>query len=231
MGILARFNDIMKANVNALLDKCEDPAKMIDQTLRNLEDDLAKVKKETAAVMVTEKEARRKYESHMNEISRASKAAENALIAGNEDDARRLIEHKQELESQTAAIKKNYEVANASAVKIRQMHDKLVADIDALKARRNTIKATVATAKATKHISEIKSNVDTSKTMAAFDRCEEKANRMLDEANALNELNEGTESSDELVSKYVKVSDADVDAELERLKEKLGLAKTSGETA
>lgn len=231
MGILARFNDIMKANVNALLDKCEDPAKMIDQTLRNLEDDLAKVKKETVAVMATEKDARRKYESHMNEISRVSKAAENALIAGNEDDARRLIEHKQGLESQTAAIKKNYEVANASAVKIRQMHDKLVADIDALKARRNTIKATVATAKATKHISEIKSNVDTSKTMAAFDRCEEKANRMLDEANALNELNEGTESSDELVSKYVKVSDADVDAELERLKEKLGLTKTSGETA
>ena len=51
MGILTRFKDIMSANVNALLDKAEDPAKMIDQTLLNLRKDLAQVKKETAAVM------------------------------------------------------------------------------------------------------------------------------------------------------------------------------------
>ena len=46
MGILTRFTDIMKSNINALLDKCEDPAKMIDQTLRDLREDLAEVKKE-----------------------------------------------------------------------------------------------------------------------------------------------------------------------------------------
>lgn len=55
MGILTRFKDIMSANVNALLDKAEDPAKMIDQTLLNLRKDLAEVKKETAAVMADEK--------------------------------------------------------------------------------------------------------------------------------------------------------------------------------
>ena len=47
MGIIARFKDIMAANINALLDKCEDPEKMIDQYLRNLESDLGKVKAET----------------------------------------------------------------------------------------------------------------------------------------------------------------------------------------
>ena len=60
MGILTRFKDIMSANVNALLDKAEDPAKMIDQTLLNLRKDLAEVKKETAAVMADEKNAKRK---------------------------------------------------------------------------------------------------------------------------------------------------------------------------
>ena len=44
MGILTRFKDIMSANINALLDKCEDPEKMIDQYMRNLESDLGKVK-------------------------------------------------------------------------------------------------------------------------------------------------------------------------------------------
>ena len=48
MGIIARFRDIMEANFNALLDRAEDPEKMIDQYLRDLEEDLAKVKAETA---------------------------------------------------------------------------------------------------------------------------------------------------------------------------------------
>ena len=46
MGIISRFKDIMSANINALLDKAEDPEKMIDQYLRNLESDLAKVKQD-----------------------------------------------------------------------------------------------------------------------------------------------------------------------------------------
>ena len=54
MGIISRFKDIMAANINALLDKAEDPEKMIDQYLRNLESDLAKVKQETASVMAEE---------------------------------------------------------------------------------------------------------------------------------------------------------------------------------
>ena len=53
-GILKRFKDIMASNINALIDKAEDPAKMIDQYLRNLEEDLGKVKAETAAIMAEE---------------------------------------------------------------------------------------------------------------------------------------------------------------------------------
>ena len=68
MGILTRFKDIMSANVNALLDKAEDPAKMIDQTLLNLRKDLAEVKKETAAVMADEKNAKRKVTECENRL-------------------------------------------------------------------------------------------------------------------------------------------------------------------
>ena len=50
MGILTRFKDIMASNINALLDKCEDPEKMIDQYMRNMEKDLGEVKAETASV-------------------------------------------------------------------------------------------------------------------------------------------------------------------------------------
>lgn len=55
MGILTRFTDIMKSNINALLDKCEDPAKMIDQTLRDLREDLAEVKKKQPILLLMQK--------------------------------------------------------------------------------------------------------------------------------------------------------------------------------
>ena len=57
MGIITRFTDIMKSNINALLDKCKKKKKMIDQTLRDLREDLAEVKKETANIIADAKSA------------------------------------------------------------------------------------------------------------------------------------------------------------------------------
>lgn len=59
MSILKRFKDIMSSNMNALLDKAEDPEKMIDQYLRNLNKDLGAVKAETASIMAEEKRSQR----------------------------------------------------------------------------------------------------------------------------------------------------------------------------
>ena len=53
-NILDRFSTIIKSNINALLDKAEDPAKMIDQYLLDLRENLAEVKRETAGVMAEE---------------------------------------------------------------------------------------------------------------------------------------------------------------------------------
>ena len=69
MGILQRFKDIMSSNINALLDRAEDPEKMVDQTLRNLNSDLAKVKAETAGVMADEQKAKRNLDEVNAEIA------------------------------------------------------------------------------------------------------------------------------------------------------------------
>ena len=70
MGVLSRFKDIMASNINALLDKAEDPEKMIDQTMRNLTRDLGKVKEETAAVMADEQRAKRQLDEVNAEIAK-----------------------------------------------------------------------------------------------------------------------------------------------------------------
>jgi len=69
-GILERFKTIMASNINAALDKMEDPEKMIDQYLRDMEKDLGSVKAETAAVMAVEGSAKRKGEEGKEEISK-----------------------------------------------------------------------------------------------------------------------------------------------------------------
>lgn len=104
MGILTRFTDIMKSNINALLDKCEDPAKMIDQTLRDLREDLAEVKRNSKHYCRC-KSADRQVKECEEEITKYTTAAQNALKAGNENDARTLIAKKQQYESNLVSYK------------------------------------------------------------------------------------------------------------------------------
>ena len=109
---------------------------------------------------------------------------------------------------------------------MRQMHDKLVSDIETLNARREMVKAKVAVAKTQQKVNQVSSASDKAAgAMSAFDRMEDKANRMLDEANAMAELN--TEPVDEakaLEAKYNAAgTDASVDDELEKMKKELGL--------
>lgn len=224
MGILQRFGDIMKSNINALLDKCEDPAKMVDQTLLDLRKDLADVKKETASVMADEKNAKRKLDENDAEIKKYTTAAQNALKSGNEIDAKTLIVRKQQLEEARTSLQSTYDVAHANAEKMRQMHDKLTNDIESMETRKDAIKGKVATAKAQAHMNKMTSGVNTDASMAAFDRMEAKANKMLDEANAEAELNEGVHSTDDLADKYaLGGNDVSVDDELARMKADLGL--------
>ena len=226
MGILQRFSDIIQANVNAILDKMEDPAKMIDQYLRELADNLAEVKQETAGVMAEEVRTKRLVDENAAEVAKYTDLAKKALQAGNEADAKVFISKKQQLESAGAGLASAYASAHENAEKMRQMHDKLVSDIETLKSRRETIKAKVAVAKTQQKVNEVSSASDkASGAMSAFDRMEEKADRMLDEANAMSQLNAApVDEAKALEEKYsAAATDASVDSELEQMKKELGL--------
>lgn len=216
----------MTSNINALLDKCEDPEKMIDQYLRNLERDLGKVKAETASVMAEEKRTKRELDECSDEIDKMVRYAEKALLAGSEADARTFLETKQTLETKQRALKKSYDLAAENASKMRQMHDKLVSDVRDLNARRDAIKAKVSAAKAQQHINQIGGSMaGVGESLSAFDRMEAKADRLLDEANAMAQLQkeDQKEDLDSLMNKYDSGENAAVEDEVEALKAKLGI--------
>ena len=226
MGILDRFTSIVKANINELLDKAEDPEKMVDQYLREMTESLAEVREATAGVMAEEKRCKKLVDENMAEMTKYEELARKALAAGNEADARVFLAKKQELAGRAEGLTVAYEGAKANADKMRQMHDKLVSDIETLNARREMVKAKVAVAKTQQKVNQVSSASDKAAgAMSAFDRMEDKANRMLDEANAMAELN--TEPVDEakaLEAKYNAAgTDASVDDDLEKMKKELGL--------
>ena len=227
-SILKRFKDIMAANINALLDRAEDPEKMIDQYLRDMESDLGKVNAETAAVMAEETKAKRQLAELKEEIGTMEKYAEKALVAGSEEDAKQFLERKAKLTADLAYREQLAANAGANAAKMREMHDKLAKDIAELNDRKAQIKAKVAAAKAQEKINDLTEkvgNMDITDGTAAFDKMEAKADQMLDEANARAELNESTahQTIQDLKDKYDTKENPDVDAELAAMKAKLGL--------
>ena len=151
------------------------------------------------------------------------KDAEKAVAAGNDDDAKVFLQQKAKETEKAAALKQAYELAHANAEKIRAMHDKLVEDIAQLNARRDAIKAKVSVAKTQQKLNDMASGIQAANdSKAAFERMEEKADRMLDEASAMAELNQSGEQNqvDDLKEKYSGAG-ANVEDELAALKAKL----------
>ena len=230
-GILSRFKDIMSSNINALLDKVEDPMKMIDQYLRNLESDLGKVKAETAAVMAEETKSKRELDECIDSINKMQTYAEKALLSGNEADARTFLSKKGELNNKLISLQQTYDMAKENSTKMREMHDKLIKDISQLNTRRDELKAKMAVANTQEKLNKIGSSVNGAiGNMSKFDEMEAKINKKLDTANAMAELNNSQkeENIDDLIAKYdneTKNTSSEIDNELSELKSKLGLDK------
>ncbi len=225
-GILDRFATIIKANINDLLDKAEDPSKMIDQYMRDLTESLAEVKESTAGVMAEETRCKRLLDENTKEVNKYEDLARRALEKGNENDARMFLAKKVELQGAGEGLKTAYDAAHENANKMREMHDKLVKDIETLNARREAIKAKAAVAKTQDKVNDLTSGADKAEgAMSAFDRMEARVDEMLDRSNAKAELN--TKPVDEaaaLEKKYIEEGQsAAVDDELARLKSEMGL--------
>ena len=230
-GILSRFKDIMSSNINALLDKVEDPMKMIDQYLRNLESDLGKVKAETAAVMAEETKSKRELDECIDSINKMQTYAEKALLSGNEADARTFLSKKGELNNKLISLQQTYDIAKENSTKMREMHDKLIKDISQLNTRRDELKAKMAVENTQEKLNKVGSSVNGAiGNMSKFDEMEAKINKKLDTANAMAELNNSQkeENIEDLIAKYdneTKNTSSEIDDELSELKSKLGLDK------
>lgn len=225
MGVLQRFGDIMSANINALLDKCEDPVKMIDQYMRQAKEDQAAVKKETASIMAEEANAKRNLDKVKGEKAQYDTAVRNAIAQGDDEGAKKLLERSNALGLEVQKAQQVYDIAAKNAENMRAMYDKLSSDIVLLEQRRANVKAQASMANAQERINKTSQRFGNNRVGDAFSRMEERTARRLDEATAAAQLDAMTtqDSTADLKDKYLAGGNSSLDDQLAAIKAEMGV--------
>jgi phage shock protein A len=215
MGFFSRIADIVSANVNDLLDKAEDPEKMIKLMVLEMNEAVTKSTSALAQAMGNEKRLEMQYNKLKVSSDDMQSKAVTALKAGNEDLAKQVLVKKATIDSQLAQYKEMYDQAASTTATMKAQVDKLKMKLDEARMKEQTLIARSKNAKAQTEFSKQLGGFDEN-SFAKFDKMEEKVLKQEAEAQAFNQLAEGETSLDDQLAKLEQ--DNQVNDELAKLK-------------
>ena len=146
MGIFTRFSDIVNSNINAILDKAEDPEKIVRLMIQEMEDTLVEVRSAAARSIADKKDLNRKLESLDSELRDWDAKAELAMRKGREDLAKAALVEKSRVQAAVDAIKGDYEAVDEGLGKLNEDIARLEAKLQDAKARQKALLARHKTA-------------------------------------------------------------------------------------
>jgi phage shock protein A len=223
MGIFKRLRDLTMGSINDLLDKAEDPVKMLNQFLRDMEEDILEAEASVAKQIAIEKKFKQQYEEAEEMVTKRGEQAMKALEQNNEDLARRALEDKKEQQSRYDELKRQYDISKTNADQLRSQLSEMKDEFSKMKNKKDLLIARAESAKAQKQINQAMSGFGTDNAAKGFDRMSEKVLQMEAEAQASGELRSSSRSLDDELDQLGK-SDG-VDDELAALKAKLAEKK------
>lgn len=217
MSIFSRFADIINSNINVLLDKAEDPQKLIRMIIQEMEDTLVEVRTASAKTLADKKELQRKLDWMQAEIVDWQQKAELAISKGREDLAKAALNEKQKLEKDRTELSKHIDVLNESIDKLTQEINQLQEKLADARARQQTISMRFDT-----QTSRVKVNrkIYDSESVSVVQRFEQ-FERKLDELEAEAESYRSTSSNNLKAQIDDLENSTKVDEELEALKNKI----------
>ncbi|MBT8066225.1 MAG: phage shock protein PspA [Gammaproteobacteria bacterium] len=146
MGIFTRFSDIVNSNINAILDKAEDPEKIVRLMIQEMEDTLVEVRSAAARSIADKKDLNRKLETLEREVRDWDEKAELAMRKGREDLAKAALVEKSRVAAAVEALKQDYEAVDEGLSKLNEDIAKLEAKLEDAKARQKALLARHKTA-------------------------------------------------------------------------------------
>ncbi len=146
MGIFTRFSDIVNSNINAILDKAEDPEKIVRLMIQEMEDTLVEVRSAAARSIADKKDLNRKLEALERDTREWDEKAELAMRKAREDLARAALIEKSRVSAAADAIKSDYESIDEGLAKLNEDIARLEAKLDDAKSRQKALLARHKTA-------------------------------------------------------------------------------------
>lgn len=229
MGILARFGDIMRANINDLLTGAENKnaEKLLNQYLRDAREDYAQVRNETASVMAEETAAKRRLDELNDQMARYERYAQAAVQSGNDADALKFLEAKGQLQAKKEDAETAYAQAQVNSEHMRQMTKKLLADIQEAESKIGELKAKLRIAESKEKMQQLTEKIGGS-ALGNFDSLAGSIQKRIDAADAKEALDAelaGDRELDDLEKKYANADGGpSAQRELEALKARMGAA-------
>ncbi len=146
MGIFTRFSDIVNSNINAILDKAEDPEKIVRLMIQEMEDTLVEVRSAAARSIADKKDLNRKLESRDHEVLDWDDKAELAMRKGREDLAKAALVEKSRVAAAADTLKQDYLAVDEGLAKLDEDIARLESKLQDAKARQKALLARHKTA-------------------------------------------------------------------------------------
>lgn len=216
-NLFARISRVLKSYANAIVSAAEDPEKMLEQTVNEMQEDLIKMRQASAQVMASQKQLENKYKQASQTADEWYKRAQLALQKGDEDLAKEALKRRKVYADDAKALESQLGAQKDAVDRLIQNTKILESKLAEAKSKKDTLKARAASAKTSRKVNDMVGGLSTSNALAAFEKMEEKVLSMEAEAEAAALL------TGDSISKEFKMLEAgdDVDFELAELKSNL----------
>ncbi|MGL5083520.1 MAG: PspA/IM30 family protein [Microcoleaceae cyanobacterium] len=219
MGLFDRINRVVRSNLNDLVSKAEDPEKILEQAVIDMQEDMVQLRQAVAQAIATEKRSQQQYNQYQSQANQWQTRAQLALQKGDEGLAREALQRKKSFTEQANAIKGTLDQQTSQVDGLRRNLITLESKISEAKTKKNMLKARSQAAKANEQLQGMIGGINTSGSAAAFERMEEKVLQMEAKSQAAGEL-----AGSDLESQFAQLeAGTDVDDELASLKAQMQL--------
>jgi phage shock protein A len=223
MGIFSRLAQLIKSNLNDLISRSEDPEKMLNQVVLDMNNQLVEAKKQVAASIADEKRLAKQFDQEAANAQEWERKAMLALRAGNEPLAKEALARKREYDELTATLKDQWTKQKTAVEQLKKALRLLNDKIEEAKRKRNVLIARKKRAEAQRAIQETMSGLRDQSAFETFDRMSQKIDQIEAEAEAESDLAEEY-TGDTLSSQFQQLERTHTgDDDLVALKRKMGM--------
>ncbi|NJR62517.1 MAG: PspA/IM30 family protein [Cyanobacteria bacterium CRU_2_1] len=217
MGLFDRVSRVVRSNLNAAVSAAEDPEKILEQAIIDMQEDLVQLRQAVATAIASQKRVQQQHNQAQSESNSWEQRARLALQKGDENLAREALNRKKVQAETAAALKAQLDQQSSTVDTLKRNLIALEGKISEAKTKKDMLRARAQAAKANEQLQKTVGSLGTSSAMSAFERMEEKVLQMEARSQAASEL-----AGADLESQFAQLeSGSDVDAELSAMKAQL----------